>query len=301
MKNVDLQMILDNLQDGVYFVDATRTITYWNRSAERLTGFGAAEVTGRACHDNVLCHVNEAGECLCKTLCPLAKTLQDGECREAGVYLHHKQGHRVPVNMRVAPVRGPAGDILGAVETFNCDSDKHALLQRVEELEKLAMLDALTGLPNRRYLEIRLQQKLDEFGRYRWPIAVLVADLDHLKTINDQFGHKTGDLALRAAGQTLAHACRNVDTVGRWGGDEFVALLANCPAEELPAIGERLRVAVASSAVRLQPNPIPLSMSIGLTSASPVDTAESLLMRADNALYAAKADGRNRAAVANRP
>ncbi len=301
MQDVDLHLVLDNLHDGVYFVDRDRVITYWNHGAERLTGFGACEVMGRRCRDNVLCHVNEAGESLCRGHCPLARTLQDGVCREAAVYLHHKDGHRVPVQLRVAPVRAAGGEIVGAVETFNNNSALHALRHRIEELEKLAMLDPLTGLPNRRFLEIRLQQKLEEFGRYHWPVAILVADLDHLKTINDQFGHRVGDLALRAAGRTLAHACRSVDTVGRWGGDEFVAVLSNCRADELPEMGERLRAAVGSSAVRVAPEPITLSMSLGLAAASVIDTAESLLLRADNALYASKSGGRNRATVASRP
>ena len=297
MNEIGLQSILDNLYDGVYFVDAHRLITYWNQGAERLTGFAATEVVGRYCHDNLLCHINDAGECLCHNGCPLAKTIADGAPRNVCAYLHHKQGQRVPVQIRVAPLRGDDGEILGAVESFSDNSAMVQTREHLAELEKLAMIDSLTGLPNRRFLELRLAQRLQEAQRFNWPVAALMADVDRFKQINDQFGHGAGDLALRAVGQTLASSCRSLDVVGRWGGDEFVGLLtANSP-EDLSQLGERLRVTVANCAVRLEPHAIPLSISLGIAQAQPSDTPESLLQRADASLYESKTAGRNRVTV----
>ena len=293
MNEVDLQTILDNLHEGVYFVDPHRMITYWSRGAEQLTGFAATDVIGRHCHDNLLCHINEAGEGLCHSACPLAQTIADGQARDVCAYLHHKDGQRVPVQIRVAPIRSEHGEILGAVESF---SDNSALVQTqhlLTELQKLAMIDPLTGLPNRRYLELRLAQRLGEFHRYALPVAVLIADVDHFKQINDRFGHATGDQALRAVGQTLASSCRSVDVLGRWGGDEFVGLLTGTTTEDLRQIGERLRMTVSNCAVRSVPDPIPLSISLGIALAQPSDTPESLLQCADISLYQSKTAGRN--------
>src|SRR5512136_2856200 len=109
--------IVENMHDGLYFVDRKRRITYWNKAAERITGYSAAEVVGVGCADNFLVHVDSAGRQLCTGSCPLVASMQDGCFHEAEVFLHHKQGHRLPVWVRTSPIRGPGGGFTGAVET----------------------------------------------------------------------------------------------------------------------------------------------------------------------------------------
>ena len=147
--------LLDSLFDGVYFVDTERQITYWNQGAENLTGYSASESVGRSCFDNFLAHVDGKGCALCTGGCPLSKTIEDGERREAEVFLRHKLGHRVPVCVRVAPIRSECGKILGAVEVFSDVTAKEQAERRVRELESMAFLDSLTSLPNRRYTNSR--------------------------------------------------------------------------------------------------------------------------------------------------
>ena len=108
--------IIDNLYDGVYFVDQDRVITYWNKGAERITGYQRDHVLGKSCSENILNHVTEDGLELCSGHCPLASCMDDGSIREADVYLHHADGHRVPVLVRAAPLREEYGRIFGAVE-----------------------------------------------------------------------------------------------------------------------------------------------------------------------------------------
>jgi PAS domain S-box-containing protein len=112
-------MLLDSIFDGVYFVDAERKITYWNRGSESLTGYSAREAVGKHCYDNFLMHVDEAGCALCTNGCPLSSTIHDGQRRQAEVFLRHKLGHRVPVCVRVAPLMNASGQIIGAVEVFS--------------------------------------------------------------------------------------------------------------------------------------------------------------------------------------
>jgi len=112
------EKLLDSLYDGVYFVDQDRRITYWNHGAETLTGYTASDAVGRQCFDNFLEHVDEGGCALCVNDCPLAATIGDGQRREAEVYLRHKAGHRIPVSVRVAPLRDTEGLVVGAVEIF---------------------------------------------------------------------------------------------------------------------------------------------------------------------------------------
>ncbi|HEX2620296.1 MAG TPA: PAS domain S-box protein, partial [Phototrophicaceae bacterium] len=115
--------IIDNLYDGIYFVDRDRVITYWNKGAERITGYSADQTVGHACRDNLLNHVTANGIELCLTNCPLAAVMQDGHEREAEVFLHHKDGHRMPVVVRATAMRDGEGNIVGAIETFSSNVD----------------------------------------------------------------------------------------------------------------------------------------------------------------------------------
>jgi PAS domain S-box-containing protein len=146
--------LLDHLCDGVYFVDRERRILYWNEGAYRLTGYKSEELLGRCCQDDILCHVDLAGHRLCKEGCPLTATIAEGDPHEANVFLRHKQGRRVPVLVRVQPIRDADGAVIGAIEIFSDDSAQHDVRRKADALNRLAFLDHLTQLPNRRYMEM---------------------------------------------------------------------------------------------------------------------------------------------------
>ena len=112
------ERIIENLHDGLYFVDRDRVITYWNKAAEQISGFTANEVVGKSCSDNILTHVDSEGNSLCTGECPLAATIVDGNPREAEVYMHHKGGHRIPVSVRVSILTDRDGIIIGGIELF---------------------------------------------------------------------------------------------------------------------------------------------------------------------------------------
>ena len=200
--------LMDNLNDGVYFTDANRKITYFNLVAEKITGYKSSEVVGSGCSDNILVHVNENGENLCKTHCPLAGSIKDGVIKEARIFLHHKDGHRVPVIVRVIPLKDEAGKITGAAEIFNDISPKTELLEKINELQRQALIDPLTAVGNRRYADIELQIKFDQMRRYNWQFGVIFADVDSLKKINDQYGHAAGDQALKMVAKTMLGGVR---------------------------------------------------------------------------------------------
>jgi diguanylate cyclase (GGDEF)-like protein/PAS domain S-box-containing protein len=289
--------LLDNLYDGVYFADTERKICYWNRGAERITGFSYSEVLGRHCWDNLLVHINERGVSLCQGNCPLAQTIRDGELREAQVYLHHKDGHRVPVLVRIAPLKDREGRILGGAEIFSDNSAHVALLQKVGELQELALLDALTGLGNRRYIEINLNTRIDELVRYGWPFGIIFIDIDRFKQVNDRYGHQVGDEILKMVSRTLLNNIRSFDFVGRWGGEEFAISIVNVNEEQLYEIAEKFRILVENSSLHRESEDLSVTVSIGAALGRPHDTADSLLERADQLLYQSKSSGRNRVSV----
>ena len=198
--------VLDHVNDGVYFVDLERRIFYWNESAFRLTGYRAQDMLGRPC-DGILCHIDGAGKILCGDNCPVTDSLHQGKAYKAQVFLRHKQGGRMPVIARVHPIREAGGSIVGAVEIFSDETAHHAARRQAAELERLAFLDQVTHLPNRRYLEMALRTTLSEYQVHKDRFALLAIDLDQFKGINDQFGHATGDRTLQQVARTWKERC----------------------------------------------------------------------------------------------
>ncbi len=161
-----------------------------------------------------------------------------------------------------------------------------------------ALRDPLTDTGNRIAMDQVLQREVDMARRHLQPLSLLMLDLDHFKRINDTYGHSTGDEVLKAVATTLKEQLRNVDMVFRFGGEEFLVLLSNTSREAAEMIGERLRKAVFQLQFLVQGHPIELSISLGCASLLPGESVDSLLRRADNALYAAKRSGRNRLTMA---
>ncbi len=285
--------LLDNLYDGVYFVDQDRRITYWNKGAERITGYLASEVIGRLCSDNILVHVDKSGKRLCTEICPLSDAALDSAERSKEVFLHHKNGHRVPITIRVAPIRDERGSVVGGVEIFTDNTPAAVALERLAELERLAYVDALTGLANRRYAEITLNARLEELQRYGWRFGVLFIDIDHFKDINDRYGHNLGDQVLKMVAKTLQNSVRSFDVVSRWGGEEYVAVIANVESENLLTAANRSRALVEESGLPAYPG-LRITISLGATLARADDTIDSLIKRADALMYQSKKAGRNR-------
>ncbi|MFQ6132728.1 MAG: diguanylate cyclase [Armatimonadota bacterium] len=298
MRNDDFyKSLLDDLDDGVYFCDRERRITYWNRGAERISGFTASEVVGSHCCGEVLMHVDDRGTSLCTNGCALSVALTHGEPSRMKVYLRHKRGHRVPVEVRVTPLRDDDGRVVGVAEVFTDSSAVVAAQQHLADLKQIAYVDPLTGMSNRRHAGPTLRARLDELRRYGWQFAVLFLDVHRFKQINDRHGHEVGDQVLRMVGQTLAANCRSFDSVGRWGGEEFVAVLPNIDATELPAVAERFRLLVGSSELPLPQGEVRVTVSVGATLARPEDTPHSLVKRADELMYQSKAAGGDCVAV----
>jgi len=290
--------ILNSLQDGVYYLDRDRIITYWNRGAEKITGYAADQVIGISCRNNLLNHVNEQGLVLCKDHCPMAATMQDGEPRQAYVYLHHAEGHRVPVQIRSAAIRDESGNIVGAVETFNKGVSPEKTERRIRKLQQTALLDPLTAIGNRRHLESRLKICMLDFHENQLSFGLLFCDTDHFKELNDTYGHNLGDEVLRMIAQTLRANIRESDTMGRWGGEEFLIILQDIEAESLLMIGEKLLNLVRQSNLPLRDKRVlSATISIGGTLVRKTDTSDSIVDRADRLMYQSKANGRNRITI----
>lgn len=284
---------VDHLYDGVYFVDTRRKITYWNKSAERLTGYLEDEIVGRHCYDNLLDHCDAEGNHLCHNGCPLHATIQDGQLREADVFLRQKNGIRRPVSVRVAPVYDDHGELAGAVEIFSDNSSKLAVIEELQVTKDMAYLDELTRICNRRSMAQYFQSKINDFQAKKFPFGVAMLDVDHFKNVNDTYGHDAGDKILKMVADVLSSTSRSFDVVARWGGEEFMVLFANVNESLLKKIAERQRMLIEKSRVLYEGAEINITISIGITLFNEDDDQESVIKRCDDLLYQAKEAGRN--------
>jgi diguanylate cyclase (GGDEF)-like protein/PAS domain S-box-containing protein len=286
------QDLLDQISDGVYFVNVDRRITYWNRGAERITGYSAEEVVGHSCSEGILRHVNDAGRQLCVNGCPLSAVMKDGKPREALIYLHHKAGHRVPVTVRGEALRDSGGEIVGSVEVFsNREVSPYAGTRGDMKDDSL---DSVTGLLSRRFGELHLQTLMQAVAEKATTLGVLYLDADHFKSVNDTFGHKTGDAVLGMVSQSLVNGLRRGDIPVRWGGEEFLALLPGIEEAGLAAVAERVRMLVENSWIQQGDAQVRVTVSVGATMAVGAESPDDLADRADRLMYRSKRAGRNR-------
>ncbi|MFA5852657.1 MAG: diguanylate cyclase [Spirochaetales bacterium] len=295
--NANLRDLMSRLDSGVYFVDRLRKITFWNSATEKMTGYSKERALGTSCSDNLLRHVTPDGVQICLHGCPLAATVSDGLVREADVYMHHSNGHRVPITVWAAPLTDETDTIIGAIEIFSDRRDRSVLLSELERLRHEVLADPLTGLGNRRFLDIMVEARFRAMEEGAESFGLFMADIDHFKLVNDEYGHVVGDRVLAMVASTLSSAVRPLDAAVRWGGEEFILVCPNV-SDALGSIAERVRMMVEQSWVELEDGrTLSITVSVGAAKAAKGDSLETLVKRADARLYEAKNSGRNRCVV----
>lgn len=287
----NLKSILNNLHDGVYIVDKSRKIIYWNKAAEDLTGYSHLDLVGSYCFNNILNHIDIHGNKLCMSGCPLVAAIRDNEIKESNVFFHHKDGYRVPISLKALPYKYSNGEITGAIEIFSENSERKQILEKIKNLEKLAMLDELTQLPNRRYIENVIQMKLNEYLLNEVKFGLIFMDIDDFKKINDNYGHDIGDLVLKTISKTFSNNLRGDDIIGRWGGEEFIAVFSGVNRENLEKIAEKLRMLVENTVIKDEK--LKVTISIGAALVTPEDDMDTLIKKSDQLLYKSKKGGKN--------
>ena len=173
------------------------------------------------------------------------------------------------------------------------ERESRTLQENLREEQRMAMIDALTGIPNRAAYDDRIEEEFKRWKRFARPVSILAWDIDRFKAINDAYGHKAGDKVLRVIGQHLARHVRDTDFVGRYGGEEFVMLLVGTKAEEARVVADKIRLEIAQLGFHFHDQPVAVTASCGITEFTGADTPDIIFDRADRALYQAKQAGRN--------
>lgn len=278
--------VMDNLVEGVCVIDSERRIVYWNEGASKITGYLRTQMLGGQCGRNLLGHTDEHGVPLCEGQCPMEKALTQGVRTETEVIVFNASGDPIPILVEVMPVKNASGRIVGAAQVFRDHSRFHEATERLVAMKHAALEDPVTHVGNRRRIQGVLESRLREYDRYGMQVGVIFADINDFKRINDTWGHDTGDRVLEAVARTFRQTIRRVDTLGRWGGDEFVCVIPHAVCDEIESMADRLRMNVRRLVINLdEKNKLRPSLSVGTAVVRSGDTPETLISRADMAMY----------------
>lgn len=287
--------VLESLYDGFYLVDSDLRFLVWNDGVQELLGHPSQEMLGRVWTSRLLSYADPQGNPLDDDQCPTNRVIATGRPNTAIIRVRTHSGQWIDVELQSVPLLDDQKRLHGVAEIFRNVNRTTRRPREFRELKMAASRDALTSVANRGELETQLAVMVSEYGRSEnaEPFSVIFLDVDHFKAINDTYGHGVGDQVLIDLARLLQHETYSGELVGRYGGEEFVILCPGTDMEQAVRRAERLRVAVLNGQVGgISDDQV--SISLGITQSEPGDSVESVLRRADKALYQAKETGRNR-------
>jgi diguanylate cyclase (GGDEF)-like protein/PAS domain S-box-containing protein len=285
--------IVECAEDGILAIDRYHNIILFNEGAARIFGYAKDEIIGQ--HLNVLLperfHLQH--DLMIEEFGAGQKTYEHMGSRSRQIYGRRKDGAEFVASVAILKMGGGSGRQYAAIVRDISENKKTE-----EELLRLAATDPLTGAFNRREFMALAEQESLRSHRYSRPLSIMMLDLDHFKRLNDTFGHAAGDKALQRFTTLCCNALRTVDIFGRWGGEEFVALLPETDAEGAAIIAERLRKILSQNVLVYNDQKINFTVSIGIAQYRQSEVSvEGPLGRADAAVYDAKKAGRNQISV----
>lgn len=287
-----LRSITDVAHDAVIMLDRRGRVTFWNPAAEKIFGYAEPEILGRSLHALLV-----SGEQLAEFQAGLAELQQSGAGALMGKTVEltalRNDGAEIFVEIALSAVR-----IKGGWHVVGIARDITARKQAEQQLELLVITDPLTGASNRRRFDGALHAEIARSRRYGMPLSLVMFDIDYFKRVNDSLGHPVGDRVLVQLAELVSGNIRETDLFARLGGEEFAVLAPNCDAACAQQFAEKLRRAVEGHAF---PDIERLTCSFGVAEFRATDGQDALVKRADEALYRAKGEGRNRVVVAEAP
>jgi len=286
------QKLLDSMNDAVIFVDHTLRILLWNRAAERLTGIPAASIEDKQWSPTLVNLRDDRHKLITDDDCPVIEAIRDGVQTMRRLSITGRNGERIDVDAQLVPVHGKNATAYGAALLMHDASSTITLEQRVQSLHEKATRDPLTQAANRAEFDRILQVCVQTHLERNIPCALIICDIDFFKKVNDTYGHQAGDEVLTVFSSILRRHCRPGDLVARYGGEEFVIICADCDNASATRKAEELRQLTAETQIPALSGKN-VTASFGVTELQNGDTPETMLRRADRALYQAKENGRN--------
>jgi diguanylate cyclase (GGDEF)-like protein/PAS domain S-box-containing protein len=278
--------LIDNMHDGVVFVDSQSTILLWNTGVERLTGVSSAAACGRTLLPSIMDMCNGRDLRIANNDCPVAHAIATGVQWLGRISVMGRQGRHVAVDLHAIPVRSNDGAVHGATVLLHDVSSETSLEEKCQALHAQVAKDPMTQVANRAEFDRMLNNFVAAHQESNLPCSLIMSDLDHFKAINDTHGHQAGDKAIITFASLLKSMCRSGDLVARYGGEEFAILCADCTNASAARKAESIRQALAMVKHANLGNAA-FTASFGVTELQTGDTPETMLRRADRELLQA--------------
>jgi PAS domain S-box-containing protein len=292
----DLQLfrtILDELPTGVYLVDRQRKVRFWNNGGERLTGFLRQQVLGQPCWQTFMDGCNQRTCELCGPGCVLSQSLNNGETRESNVYFRNPQGDRIPVHLWNAPIRDERGSLIGVAGSFH---KRREVADRDRDGERLAAygcLDETTGLANHGFTDFKLRESFTGLKEYHIPFGIVLVHLEGLTVVARQCGKSAADAIALMAAKAVIGNVRGSELLGRWADDQLLLIARVCAFPHLEFIAQRIRNHLSSLPLHWWGETVTVRPLIGSAGAEPMDSPDSLVVRAQLSLQAGRGQHEN--------
>lgn len=286
---------LESTYDGFYLVDSDLKFRIWNTGMEHLLGREAAKMLDQTWTSRQIAFADKQGRPLPDDCCPMNEVIHSGQTRTAQLQMQHVDGHWVDVEIMTVPMIDHDGSLQGVAEIFRDLSRDRRRRREDKDLRNQATRDSLTGVANRGELERTLESMLADFNKDSdpEPMSLIFLDVDHFKSINDNYLHVTGDKVLVGLAKLLQSEMYSAETIGRYGGEEFVVVCPSTNLKQAVTKAERLRLAICDATL-CDLQELKVTVSFGVTEVEQGDSLNDIFCRADKALFASKENGRNR-------
>ncbi|MCL2807585.1 MAG: PAS domain-containing protein [Coriobacteriia bacterium] len=271
--------VIDNLLDGVYFVNTERQITFWNKAAEEITGYQADEILGRCCQSNLLEHIDCDGRALCNLGCPLFASILDGRQRQDEVFLRHKDGYRILIHVNVFPIV-ENGKTIGAVEIFTPRMSTRHDYCRANIVPATPFSNQTGSSSSNGEAESYIAYKLHDLKRSQNNFCVLFFTVDGIESVNEKYGEEVAACLQENVFKSIFYNIRPSDHFSYWQERGFIGVFEVKKEYEATLLADKIRYLVEGSDVPSIIDNFSVTASIGVTMANETDTIHTLVERA---------------------
>ncbi|MCF7858619.1 MAG: diguanylate cyclase [Candidatus Cloacimonetes bacterium] len=291
MAGLNYRNLIENLYEGLFYIDKTGLIKYWSKGAEKITGYSSEAVLNFKISDELLSPTDKNGNKLSGEKSIFHYTLAKGTIKQFELLITHRDGYKIPISARIAPMYDHQDNIVGATQLFT-DNKEH-IEQLVMDSQKYrdSYFDPITKLPNQLNLEMSIDAKISEFRRYNRPFGILFIKIDDYEKYNEIYGDDFKIKTLVQVSKLLENDLRPFDVAGRWSDHEFTIILVNVREDSVTMIGNRLKEIIKKSEFTIGKGSLSLTLSVGGVTVSAKDNCNTLVKKLHSTLEKCELEG----------